>query len=55
MEVANTQADYDIVTITAIKSFILQAPGGGVKFLNIDTSGQCYKTIAVIFHGKLPL
>ncbi len=54
MEVANTQAYCDMVTIIAIKSFIVQAPGGGVKSLRIDTRGQHYKTIAVIFHGKLP-
>jgi hypothetical protein len=27
MEVTNTQAYYDTVTITAVKSFIVQAPG----------------------------
>ena len=28
MEVGNTLAYYDMATITAVKSFIVQAPGG---------------------------
>jgi hypothetical protein len=36
MEVANTLAYYDTVTITVLKSFIVQAPGPNV--LNLFTS-----------------
>ncbi len=31
MEVANTLAYYNTATITAVKSFIVQAPGGSQK------------------------
>ncbi len=31
MEVANTLAYYDTATITAVKSFIVQAPGGEIN------------------------
>jgi hypothetical protein len=33
MEVANTLAYYDTATITAVKSFIVQAPGAKVMTL----------------------
>jgi hypothetical protein len=41
--VANTLAYYDTATITAVKSFIVEAPGaGGKKFDDTDnrTGGQ---------------
>ncbi len=35
MEVANTLAYYDMATITAVKSFIVQAPGLQKELVNL--------------------
>jgi hypothetical protein len=54
MEVANTLAYYDTATITAVKSFIVQAPGGSpIQVLSRPNVAklQCSNGNLCIQHG----
>jgi hypothetical protein len=44
MEVANTLVYYDKVTITAIKSLIIEAPGAIFKSIRLLRGGIMYST-----------
>ncbi len=51
MEVANTLAYYNTATITAVKIFIVQAPGHCTNWLMKMTLGAC--TIKTFYYRKM--
>ncbi len=50
---ANTPAYYDTATITAIKSFIVQAPGVFVSFILFGKVVFVFSIIAEIVRGEV--